>query len=86
MAYNKAQLSGNNITGVSGAQHGRQKNAASMQRAGAGLANSGYEFSTELGAAGAASTTAAGLTGAAGYGNAKQRNAKAMQRAGKAGK
>jgi hypothetical protein len=85
MAGNKAQLSGNNITGVSGAQHGRQKNAASLQRAGAGLANSGFEFGTELGATGAAGATSASLTGAS-AGNARQKNAKAMQRAGKAGK
>lgn len=61
---NGVQRTGTNITGVSGAQHGAQKNAAAVQRAAGAAGQVGYEFGTELGAAGA--TGAAGAAGAAG--------------------
>lgn len=65
------QRTGNNITGVSGAQQGAARNAASMQR-GAGLAGqTGYEFGGELGVSGAQ--------------QGARKNAQAMQRAGAAG-
>lgn len=79
---NRAQLSGNNITGVSGAQQGRQKNAQAMQRlgsAGAGAAN--FEFGSELGASGA-QLTGTNITGVSGAQHGAQKNAQAMQRAG----
>jgi len=89
MANQRASLSGNNITGVSGAQHGRQKNAQAMQRLGgaagtAGAAN--YEFGTELGA-GTSGVSLSGnnITGVSGASHGAQKNAQAMQRASRKG-
>lgn len=63
----------------SGAGEARRLNQQALGRAGqAGQAN--YEFSTELGATGAAGTPNAGA------GNARQANQRAMKNAGKAGK
>lgn len=86
MAKQRAQLSGNNITGVSGAQQGRQKNAQAMQRAGA----ANFEFGTELGATGATGAAGASLsgnniTGVSGASHGAQKNAQAMQRASRKG-
>jgi hypothetical protein len=90
MAKN-VQLTGNNITGVSGAQHGAQRNTAAMQRAGqsAGTTGAGitgnagaYEFGTELGGqAGKAQLTGTNITGVSGAQHGASRNAQAMQRA-----
>jgi hypothetical protein len=82
---NRANLTGNNITGVSGAQQGRQKNAQAMQRAGAGGAagaagQANYEFGTELGATGA-QQTGNNIAGVSGAQHGRQKNAQAMQRA-----
>jgi hypothetical protein len=85
MANQRAQLTGTNITGVSGAQHGRQKNAQAMQRAGAagaaGAASSaGFEFGSELGASAGVSQTGANISGVSGAQHGAQKNAQAMQR------
>ncbi len=77
-----AQLSGNNIKGVSGAQHGAQRNAAAMQRAAGKAGQANYEF----GAMGAGQQSGAQLsgnniTGVSGAQHAQKRNAASMQRA-----
>lgn len=64
MAGNRPNLTGSNITGVSGAQHGAKRNAAAMQRVGsAGTAGSvgsaNFEFASDY----QVGTTNAGLTG-----------------------
>lgn len=79
---NRVQLSGNNITGVSGAQHGAQKNAQSLQRAGAAT-QTGYEFGTELGATTSANQAGTNITGVSGAQHGAQKNAQAMQRLGR---
>jgi len=77
-----AQLTGNNITGVSGAQHGAQKNAAAMQRAAGKAGQAGFEFGSELGAgANSASLSGANITGVSGAQHGAKKNAAAMQRA-----
>lgn len=80
-----AQLSGNNIKGVSGAQHGAQRNAAAMQRA-AGKAGKAGQANYEFGAMGAGQQSGAQLsgnniTGVSGAQHAQKRNAASMQRA-----
>jgi hypothetical protein len=79
----RVQLTGNNITGVSGAQHGAQRNAAAMQRAtGAGAAGqTGYEFGAELGATGV-QLSGNNIAGVSGAQQGAQKNAQAMQRLG----
>lgn len=76
-----AQLTGNNITGVSGAQHGAQKNAASMQRAAGKAGQAGYEFGSELGAGTSASLSGSNITGVSGAQHGAKKNAASMQRA-----
>jgi len=89
-----AQLTGNNIKGVSGAQHGAQRNAAAMQRAAGKAGQAGFEFGTELGAGTAgtvgtadtagtagASLSGSNITGVSGAQHGAERNAAAMQRA-----
>jgi hypothetical protein len=75
------QPTGSNIEGVSGAQHGAQKNAASMQRAAGKAGQTGFEFGTELGAAGVTST-GTNISGVSGAQHGAKKNAEAMQRAG----
>ncbi|MFZ5813711.1 MAG: hypothetical protein ACOY93_00225 [Bacillota bacterium] len=87
MANNRANLTGTNIQGVSGAQHGAQRNAAAMQRAAAKAGQVGYEFGTlgggATGAQGAQGVQLTGnnITGVSGAQHGAQRNAAAMQRA-----
>jgi len=76
-----ARLTGSNITGVSGAQHGAQRNAASMQRAAGKAGQTNFEFGSELGTSGV-STSGANITGVSGAQHGAQKNAQAMQRAG----
>jgi hypothetical protein len=75
------QPTGNNIAGVSGAQHGAQKNAAAMQRATGAAGQAGYEFGAELGATGA-QLAGTNITGVSGAQHGAQKNAQAMQRLG----
>lgn len=66
----RVQLSGSSITGVPGAQHGAQKNAAAMNRAAGKAGAANYEFSSALGAPGAMGTAgAAGMTSSAASAN-----------------
>ncbi|MFZ5823659.1 MAG: hypothetical protein ACOY94_04910 [Bacillota bacterium] len=85
MAKNRANLTGTNIQGVSGAQHGAQRNAAAMQRAAAKTGQVGYEFGAELGAGATGATgvqlTGNNIAGVSGAQHGAQKNAQAMQRA-----
>jgi len=98
MANQRANLTGNNITGVSGAQHGAQRNAQAMQRlagkagtvgaggAGGAAGNAGtYEFGSELGGTTGVQLTGNNITGVSGAQHGAQRNAQAMQRGARKG-
>lgn len=81
-----AQPTGGNIQGVSGAQHGAQRNAAAMQRAAGKAGQANYEFGA-LGTSGAAGSTSSAqlsgsnITGVSGAQHGAKRNAASMQRA-----
>ncbi|MBY6275419.1 hypothetical protein [Symbiobacterium thermophilum] len=76
------QLSGNNITGVSGAQHGAKQNAASMQRAAGKAGQANYEFgSMGTGQQSGAQLSGNNITGVSGAQHAAKRNNASMQRA-----
>lgn len=91
---NNAQLSGSNITGVSGATHGQQQNAQAMQQAAQSAGQLGGQLTSQAGAqltnqVGTQSGTTqnnaqlsgSNITGVSGASHGQQQNAQAMQRA-----
>lgn len=76
------QRSGNNITGVSGAEHGAKQNAASMQRAAGKAGQANYEFGSQgTGQSSGVQFSGTNITGVSGAQDARQRNNASMKRA-----